>query len=295
MEKYRPYLFLGLAIIVGLITSIMVYNWMQKKAGLGEETLQTTPVLIAIADMPWGSAINKESVKAVPFLKGSLPEGEVFSDPASLEGRILIYPVKANEPILKSRLAPTTVSTGGVVAVLDPKKRAMAVRVDKVIGVSGFIHPGSRVDVIVTVAGEKESQPISKIVLQNIPVLATGTEMEQKGKGEKPSPVDVITLEVSPEEAEKLAHAATQGKILLALKSFENTETVQTTGVTVPILLSSQTKPAKVVTAKAPSAPAKTGTVKKPQAAAAVKPKKAHSVELIRGDAVSYLTFGGGK
>jgi pilus assembly protein CpaB len=191
-------------------------------------------------------------LKTTLFLKGSLPEGECFADPASLEGKVLIMPVRADEPILRSRLAPDNISGGGVAAVVDPNTRAMAVRVDKVIGVSGFVHPGNRVDVLVSLQkDEKKDNPVTKIVIQNILVLATGTEVEQKGKNEKPVQVDVITLELTPEEAEKLALATSQGKIQLALRNYNSSEEVSTRGETISSLLSGRVAPASPVARKA--------------------------------------------
>jgi len=248
MEKHRPMLLLTGAVIVALITSVMAYNWLKKEARVKDSNLQTRPVAVAAADLPWGTALSKEMLKTTPFLQGSLPEGECFADAKSLEGKVLIMPVKANEPILRSRLAPDSISTGGVAAVVDPNKRAMAVKVDKVIGVSGFVHPGNRVDVLVSlqkVEKDKDSNPITKIVLQNIPVLATGTEFEQKGKNEKPVQVDVITLELTPEEAEKLALATSEGKIQLALRSYNSSEEVATRGETISSLLSGRAVQAK--------------------------------------------------
>jgi pilus assembly protein CpaB len=242
MQKHRPLFLLTGAIIVALITSVMAYSWLKKEANVKDANLQTRAVAVAATDLPWGTALSKEMVKTTPFLKGSLPEGECFADAASLEGKVLIMPVKANEPILRSRLAPDGIKTGGVAAVVDPNKRAMAVKVDKVIGVSGFVHPGNRVDVLVSLQKvEKNSTPITKIVLQNIAVLATGTEIEQKGRNEKPVQVDVITLELTPEEAEKLALATSEGKIQLALRNFNSSEEVTTRGETISSLLSGQT------------------------------------------------------
>ncbi len=241
MQKSRPMLLLTGAIIVALVTSITAYNWLKKEARAKETNLETRLVAVAAADLPWGTALSKEMLKTTPFLKGSLPEGDCFADTTSLQGKVLIMPVKANEPILRSRLAPDNVATGGVAAVVDPNKRAMAVKVDKVIGVSGFVHPGNRVDVLVSLQKlEKDSNPITKIVLQNIPVLATGTEIEQKGKNEKPVQVDVITLELTPEEAEKLALATSEGKIQLALRNYNSSEQVATHGETISSLLSGQ-------------------------------------------------------
>jgi pilus assembly protein CpaB len=191
-------------------------------------------------------------------------------------------PVKANEPILRSRLAPDSIATGGVAAVVDPKKRAMAVRVDKVIGVSGFVHPGNRVDVLVSLQQPGEgSSSITKIVLQNIPVLAAGTEMEQRGKNEKPVPVDVITLELTPDEAEKLAHATSQGRIQLALRNYNTTEEVATRGATITTLLSGQSTQTGPAIKK--TAPSKTVVV--------AKQDTSFHVEVIKGSEKTVRTF----
>jgi pilus assembly protein CpaB len=128
-----------------------------------------------------------------------------------------------------------------VAAVTDIDKRAMSVKVDDVIGVAGFIKPGDRVDVMVTIEpeGGKQANMMSKMILENVKVLATGTQMERKGKDEEPKPVQVITVEVDVEEAEKLALASTQGKLRLALRNPLNKEHVLTKGANVGGLLSS--------------------------------------------------------
>lgn len=286
MQKSRPILLMAGAVIVALVTSIMAYNWLAKEARVKETSLQTRPVAVAVVDLPWGTALGKEMIKTTLFLKGSLPEGECFADAASLAGKVLVMPVKANEPILRSRLAPDSVATGGVAAVVDPNKRAMAVKVDKVIGVSGFVHPGNRVDVLVSLQKvEKNSTPITKIVLQNIPVLATGTDIEQKGRNEKPVQVDVITLELTPEEAEKLALATSEGKIQLALRNYNSSDQVSTRGETISSLLSGQavrTAPAVRPGAKRTSAP-------KPVMVAKQDPTI--DIEVFRGSDKSVKTF----
>ena len=239
MEKYRPFVILGIAIFLALITTVLITNWLQRKAkAKAAAPLETQEVAVAKVDLAWGTVLTKGVIETKPFLKGSLVGG-YFSDSSSLVGRVLIFPVKASEPIFESRLAPTNVRTGGVAAMLRSKKRAIALRVDKVIGVSGFIHPGNRVDVLVTLASGKITNPITKTVLENILVLAAGPEMETRGKEEKPSPVDVITLEVTPEEAEKVTLAATEGKVVLVLRNFNDTEDFFTKGITIPALLAS--------------------------------------------------------
>jgi pilus assembly protein CpaB len=255
MGKLRSLIPLGAATIIALIISILIYGYLQKKTQVKEVIIETLPVAVAANDLSWGTTLTKEKIKKVDFLKGSLPEG-FSSDPDSLVGRVLIYPVKANEPIFESRLAPNNVKTGGVAAVISSKKRAVAVKVDKVIGVSGFIHPGSRVDVLITLTTGKTYHPVTKIILENLLVLAAGSEMkEKKGFEERSSTTDVITLEVTPEEAEKLAMAAAEGKIQLALRNFNDTEDVFTPGTTISTLLgsyshSSPVKETKIVSKK---------------------------------------------
>jgi pilus assembly protein CpaB len=286
----KPVFLLALTIAVALIISILSYSWLQRKASVKQSSLDTQMAVVAAFDLPWGTALKKEMIKKAFFLKGSLPPG-YFPEPSSLEGRVLISQVKANEAILESRLAPSSITSGGVAAVIDPKKRAMAVKVDKVIGVSGFINPGNRVDVLVTLAKTgRDSSPITKIILQNIPVLAAGSEMEKKGKDEKPSPVDVITLEVTPEEAEKLALAASEGKIQLALRNFINTEEVLTKGATVPVLIASYSggKPAANSPVNRSVSPKR--IVREKKTPGEIKAPVV-TVELIKGSAMSEVRF----
>jgi len=302
MGKYRAYIMFGVAIFIALIATFLIINWLQTKAKVKQAVPQETQeVVVAKVDLNWGTVITKEMIETKPFLKKSLPGG-YFSDTSSLAGRVLISPVKANEPIFESRLAPTTVKTGGVGAMVSPKKRAIAVKVDKVIGVSGFIHAGNRVDVLVTLQAEKTQTYITKTVLENILVLAAGPETEAKGKAETPTTVDVITLEVTPEEAEKLALAATQGKILLALRNFSDTEDVITKGMTIPTLLASYStygsvQEAKVVPVKATGSKKPTPVMgKKIETVKPVLEKKpVFTVELIKGSKVSEVKFEGGE
>jgi pilus assembly protein CpaB len=149
MNRFRPYLLLAAAVIVALVSAFLIHNYMKEKAMVKTVTAETQTIAVALVDLTWGTVIGKHMVRAEPYLKSSLPGG-YFSDPASLEGRVLLFPIKAREPILESRLAPTTIKTGGVAAVVSPKKRAVGVKVDRVIGVAGFVHPGNRVDVLVT-------------------------------------------------------------------------------------------------------------------------------------------------
>jgi len=284
-----PVVMLVAALVIAGIVSVLSYGVLQKKSAVQTKAAETQPISVAAFDIKWGTVITKEIVKTQPYLKANLPAGYV-SDPQAAVGRVVIYPIQANEPITESRLAPASVKSGGLAAVVAPNKRAMGVKVDKVVGVSGFIHPGNRVDVLVSLSKtDKSSTAITKTVLENIPVLAVGTEVEQpSGKNEKAAPVDVITLEVTPEEGERLALAAVEGKLQLALRNFTDTEDVKTRGATVSQLLASyetaapQVNKMKVVSVK------RTGPVKHTVVAA---PVKTFTVELIKGTQTSQEKF----
>ena len=267
MDRYKPFILLGVAVVIAFLTSLFTYNWLKEKTADREVvTVETIPVAVAVADVPWGTVLKKEMVKVVPFAKGSISPDVAFSSFADLEGRVVVSPISAGEPILRSRIAADSVKAGGVTAVISEKKRAMAVKVDKVVGVSGFIHPGDKVDVLVTVTAPGTRGKMTKIVLENILVLATGPELSREGEKGKSSPVDVITLELTPEEAEKLALAMTEGRIQLALRSDTDTNDVLTRGTTVKDLLSSYRPGAEPVepeeAAPAPSPPKRRAPVR---------------------------------
>jgi pilus assembly protein CpaB len=232
MNKNLSLVILVAGVIVALLAGIGTYTWLHKRSTVQSQTVITQPVVVAAADLSWGKVLDETQVKTASFLKSSMPQGS-FSKPSEVAGRTLLYPVKAGEPLFETQLAPPSVKVGGVSALISQNKRAMAVKVDKVIGVSGFINPGNHVDVLVTI------ENLTKTVLENILVLTVGQQMERAGTQEKPVPVDVITMELTSVEAEKLALAASNGKIMLALRNPTDTNSVVTRGVTVPVLLSS--------------------------------------------------------
>jgi len=252
MGKWRAIIALALALGIAVLTSVLIYRWLQQKAVPKKVEVpveESVPVAVAVADLPWGTKLSREMIKIVPFFEKSLPEG-YFPDVSPLEGRVVIIPLRHNEAIIESKLAPTSITTGGISAIVKPGKRAVAVKGDKVIGLSGFIRPGNRVDVLVTLTDPryKRQRQVTKIVLEDVLVLATGTQMERsgkKGKGGEMSPVDVYTLQVTPEEGEKLALAATQGRLGFALRNATDTETVLTRGATIPKTLASFYPPRK--------------------------------------------------
>ena len=238
MKNWRAIFSISLAVVVALTASFILYKWLQKQRAPKEVVkveVDAVPVVVVAADLPWGTKLKPEMIKSTPYLKESLPPG-YFSDLEAITGRVLIVSLKQNEAILEDKLAPNSVTTGGVSAVIPVGKRALAVKGDKVLGISGFIKPGDRVDVLLTLS--KKKMEITKTVLENVLVLATGKEIQENDKGD-PSPVDVYTLEVTPEEGEQLALAASEGKLHFALRNVTDHETVLTKGATVAKALSS--------------------------------------------------------
>src|SRR5271157_6447111 len=295
MGRNKALVILGIGVLIALLASLFTYGWLQKKGRAQAQTLETVPVVVASSDLPWGTMLTEDMVKLAPFLRQSLPEGH-FANTTQVVGRTLVHPVKANEPIFDSRLAPTGSQGGGVAAVITPKKRAMAVKVDKVVGVSGFIHPGNRVDVIVTLPQTgKITTPITKIVLENVLVLATGAEVEKSGNREKPSQVDVITLEVSPEDGEKLALAASEGKLQLALRNSADTDDVVTKGTTFPVLIGSYSLPGQVGQDEQHAKPKKQVAKKQIAQPAPLSLRPMVSVELVKGGTISSVNFNKGE
>jgi pilus assembly protein CpaB len=279
---------IAVSLVIAFVGSYFIYMWIQKQQApqqVVQVQAEAVPVVVAVSDLPWGTQLKPEMLATRPFLKQSLPAG-YFSGPHEINDRVVVAPLKANDPVTEHKLAPVSIRTGGVSAVLEKGKRAIAVKGDKVIGIAGFINPGNRVDVLVTIENpqKKEEKEKTKTILENIMVLATGTQIEKNEKGE-PSPVDVYTLAVTPEEGETLSLAANQGKLQLTLRSVTDTETVLTSGVNIPKMLASYS-PGN------PSPPPKQEEAKEaPKVVQKWAPRPAVSVEVIKGNEISQKKF----
>jgi pilus assembly protein CpaB len=239
---------LVVAVFFGLIAAYGIYNFLRQQRQAAEALRQESQsVIVAAKDIPAGTAINDEMIKKgffkiVQWPKTSVPSG-AFSSPEQVVGKTNRVKILANEPILESRLAG---EGAGLTMRLEAGKRAMAVKVDEIIGVSGFIVPDDRVDVIVTTTppgSQNQEDKVSKIVLQNKRVLSVAQSVEQKDG--KPQVARSITLEVSPEESEKLSLATQEGQVVLALRSTGDDANAKTTGSNKRDLLSVAAAPRK--------------------------------------------------
>ena len=247
MGKAKPLLFLLVAILLALGTSFLIYRLLQQKTAPVETAPKTRPVAVAAVDLPAGTrlgeAVIQSSVKMVPYLIETLPPGH-FTATAAFQDRALVASLKATELILESKLTASAVATGGLSALISGGKRAVTMSVDKVTGVAGFVLPGNRVDVMATVDGEEDGRT-SKTVLNDVLVLAVGHQIDAKAnndpkaRADQQYGADVVTLELTPEEAEKLALATAEGRVLLTLRGAEDKAPIATEGETVVTLLES--------------------------------------------------------
>lgn len=264
-----------LSLVIAAIASYSLYSYLKGQEAKVQSAVATSKVVVAAQEIPTGSAINISQVKTVDWPQGALPQG-AFSSPDQVAGRVTLDRLAAGEPVLDGKLVPKEGQTGILTYRIPEGHRAMTVRVDDVAGVAGFITPGNKVDVVLTVrptAGIQ--QPISKIVLQNVPVLATGQIIEhKKEKDEKPVVVPTVTMDVTPEDAEKLAIASTQGTLQLVLRRAGDADLSKTTGATVlKVMASSSFREAK------PSQEKKDAAVKKARTRKAPGPAKETKVE----------------
>ncbi len=286
MDRKRILVAVGVAALLALVASLGVYKFLSGKSRVAEQArLQTVGIVVAVVDIPLGSTINPNQVALSPWPKDNYPK-DVVVDPKVAVGRTALRDFVRGEPVVESKLVPLNKASSLLSLRVPPGMRAFSVKVNEVVGVGGFIVSDSRVDVVVTtsLSSRNQQDQFSKIVLEDVRVLAAGRETEQKDN--KPVTVNTVTLAVTPEEVEKLALATNDGKIQLVMRNFADNTLVMTGGIDKGRLLSSFRS--------APIAPAAgSPTEKKPRrvsrkapshAAASAPSKKSYSIEVIKGN-----------
>lgn len=239
MRNKRFFIVLVGALIFGVLAAVSVSKYLSSAQAY---TKNLNKVAVAKVAIPLGSKIIPEQIMVVQFPKESTPDG-AFDSPEKLAGRVAVVNIAPREPITEARLAPEG-TAAGLSAVIPEGYRAMTVKVDDAAGISGFIMPGSLVDVVVTIdprEGSGMQDPISKIVLQNIKVLANGQNIDKPENEREANSVKAVTLQVTPEQAEKLALAATEGKLQLVMRNQIDQGDEQTPGVNKRNLLTGET------------------------------------------------------
>ncbi|MDQ3665203.1 MAG: Flp pilus assembly protein CpaB [Acidobacteriota bacterium] len=236
MRNKRFFIVLAGALLFGLLAAFSVSRYLSSAQAY---TKNLNSIAVAKVAIPIGTKIISEQIAVVQFPRESTPDG-AFTSHEKLVGRVAIINIAAREPVTEARLAPEG-TAGGLSAAIPEGYRAMTVKVDDVVGISGFIMPDTLVDVVVVIDPEERTDvqgPISKIVLQNIKVLANGQNIDKPEDERAANSVKAITLLVTPEQAEKLALASSEGKLQLVMRNSIDQGDEQTTGITKRSLLS---------------------------------------------------------
>jgi len=260
------------ALALGTIVSYSVYRTLQSKTG--GDAAPGVEVVVAANDIAVGAKVGESDVKTVRYTAADLP-ANAFHLKTSVVGRGAILPIAKGEFFLPNKLAGENAGSG-MPSLIPPGMRAISVRVNEVIGVAGFVVPGTRVDVLLTgnPSGAPEQQTTT--VLENVAVIATGQKLERNTVGE-PLVTPVITLLVSPDDAQKLTLATTQGKIQLALRNPLDTKQQELASVNTGSLYKGVPTPVHV------AAPTRPKSIKRTTPVPVTAMPSGYSVEVIKG------------
>ncbi len=237
MNRRRLLIGLAAAVVLAVLASTFVYKQIRQTPVVKQQQVPATKIVVAATPLPLGTRLNANDVRLLPW-PGNEPVPGMFTRVQDVVGRALITNVVQNEPILQTKLAPREAGAG-LPATIPEGMRAVSVAVNEVIGVAGFVQAGTMVDVIAvgSPGGQSGSQTLAKTVLENVKVLAAGQQVTENAQG-KPRTVPVVTLLVTPEQADKLTLAATQARIQLALRNTIDTKIVHPPAVLQSELLS---------------------------------------------------------
>jgi len=260
MRNFGALGMMAVSLLLGLAAVVVAAKWINNQVNV-----DASRVVVADREINIGTRLTPDLLKTIDWPSGNLPEGS-FHDGTLLDGRVARVNLQRGEPLLESKLAPEG-TAGGLSGVIADGKRAITVRVNDVVGVAGFALPGSLVDILVNTKDDNK-RSISKIVLEQILVLAVAQDL---GRDEtKPKVVNAVTLEVTPEQAERVDLARSVGSLSLVLRNQIDRGLGATQGVRTNDLLGT-----KLVVAE-PEAQSEKKIVYRPRI---TKP----SVEVIRG------------
>ena len=235
---FKMRIIIPIAIIASALSTFGVYKYLEKqKENIGDTQVPYQTVMVVNKTMPIGTKVTMDDIEVKKWPVDIVPGG-AFPDTAGLIDRVVKMEIYQGEVMIESKLAPDG-SEGGFASIIPPGMRALTVSVNTYSGVSGFILPGTRVDVLVTVpSASKKEESSTKIILEDVQVLAVDQTFEREG--DDPVIVQSVTLLVKPEEAEKLALASTEGKLSLILRNTTDRAQAGTRGVQLKELISTQ-------------------------------------------------------
>ena len=292
----------SLILVVALLTAggatFGVYRLIETTKA--QSTIVMKPVVVATRDVAEGEALDRAAVTVNAWPVAAVPPG-AFGSIDSVAGRVARVAVFRGEPIIPGRLAPA--GTGpGIQVKITPGKRAMAIKIDDVAGISGLIQPNARVDILVTLPDKQGSaNQVAKLFMSNMRVLAVGTVV-QSGPDNRPINATTATIEVTPDEAEQLAVAMREGPIQLVLRGYGDPDSIKTKGATSSdVLAQLQSAPTVKVPPRAPasrrrpvereSAPVTTMPQSPAPVVSATPRPDSFAVQIYRGDKLSQQKF----
>jgi pilus assembly protein CpaB len=218
MNRNRMITGLAIAVAIAFLFSVYVYRTIQRITNVRPAAM--TQIVVADRPIQLGTRLDTTNLRVISWPADEAIAGS-FIRVEDCAGRALLTNLAENEPVLESKLAPKEAGAG-LPATIPEGMRAVSVAVNEVNGVAGFVIPGTMVDVLVTgrLSGNTAdpNNNITRVILENVRVLAAGQQVEQDREG-KPQKVPVVTLLVTPEDATKLTMASTEGKIQLALRN----------------------------------------------------------------------------
>jgi pilus assembly protein CpaB len=279
MNRTRLMIIGLLALALGAFVSFSVYRTLQSKTASNNEP--GVDVVIASNDITVGSKVGDGDLKIVKFPGGNIPPN-TFSKKSQVIGRGAVLPIMRGEFILPNKLAAENAGSG-LPGLIPPGMRAVSVRVNEVVAVAGFVVPGTRVDVLLTGNPGAGGEQQTTTVLENVAVLAAGQRLERNSAGE-PQATPVITLLVSPDDAQKLTLASNEGRIQLTLRNPLDTREEELNSV----------RTASLYRGGAPvaaAAPPKATKVKKTSALTAPPPPSVYQIDVIKGDKTDSQKF----
>jgi pilus assembly protein CpaB len=261
------------AVLVAALASFGVYRAIQRMP-VRQVEVRSLYQVVAAMDMPMGTMITNDQIKLVAW-PASSPVSKGFTTIESVLNRGLIDSVSANEPLTETKLAPIEAGAG-LPPSITQGMRAVSVKVNEVVGVAGFVVPGTHVDVMVTLRRTETKDSMTRVVVSDVQVLTAGTRFDQeKARDGQPIPTTVVTLLVTPSDAERIALAASEGEVMLTLRNPMDRKPTETTGIRTAALLGQA------------SAPIPASRVSRPRPAVEPAPvpvpvSKIYSVEAIR-------------
>jgi pilus assembly protein CpaB len=265
------------ALIFAGIAAWLTYSYLQKAMD-SVQAVQPQRIVVAAADIPIGTTITKAQLRETTWPRDSIPSGRAETT-GSVIGRVAIRPITRGDAVTEQKLKPKSGAPGsGFMTYVVPQgHRAVTVAVNEVAGVAGFLTPNDRVDVVITTQRpSNDRENISKIILENIPILATGQVTDQK-EG-KPVVVPTVTLDLTPSDAEKLVLSASKGSLQLLLRNITDSSPAGSRGATIAMVLSGM----EPVSRALPVRTVKTVSRVVPAARTAT-PAASYTLEIIRG------------